>query len=115
MAHDKALIETLETIAAALERMAPPKPRPPQLDAAEAFRLRILLVHEYRRIILRDPLLPKAMLPADWPGFEARRLCRDLYRATLARSEAWLDAHGSAQDGALPPPDADFARRFQDA
>ncbi|MFO1172565.1 MAG: ATP-binding protein [Hyphomicrobiaceae bacterium] len=37
MAHDKALIETLETIAAALERIAPPKPRPPQFDVAEAF------------------------------------------------------------------------------
>jgi len=28
--------------------------------------LRVLLVHEYRRILLNDPELPAAMLPADW-------------------------------------------------
>ena len=87
----------------------------PSLAAAEAFRLRILLIHEYRRIILRDPLLPKAFLPADWPGFAARRLCRELYQATLKASESWLDAHGSAQGGALPAPDAAFHQRFAKA
>lgn len=86
-----------------------------RLDAAEAFRLRILLIHEYRRIILRDPLLPKALLPADWPGFAARRLCQQLYRATARASENWLDAHGSAQGGALPAPDAAFHQRFAEA
>lgn len=86
-----------------------------RLDAAEAFRLRILLIHEYRRIILRDPLLPKALLPADWPGFAARRLCRQLYRTTLQSSETWLDAHGSAQGGPLPAPDAAFHQRFAEA
>ena len=37
MAHDKALIEQLETIAEALERIAPPKLKPPAFDSAEAF------------------------------------------------------------------------------
>lgn len=87
----------------------------PRLDPAEAFRLRLLLIHEYRRIILRDPLLPKALLPPDWPGLAARRLCRQLYRATLQASETWLDAHGSAQGGALPPPEAAFHERFAEA
>lgn len=88
---------------------------PGHLDAAQAFRLRILLLHEYRRIILRDPLLPKALLPKDWPGFEARRLCRKLYRAVLPAAEAWLDQHASAQNGPLPAPDRDFGRRFGEA
>ncbi|MDX2201556.1 MAG: PaaX family transcriptional regulator C-terminal domain-containing protein [Hyphomicrobiaceae bacterium] len=81
-------------------------------DEAGAIRLRLLLIHEYRRIILRDPLLPRQMLPRDWPGFEARRLCRQLYRLTLVRSEAWLDAHARALDGPLPPPDDAFKARF---
>ena len=37
MAHDKALIDQLEIIAGALERIAPPKLRPPVFDSAEAF------------------------------------------------------------------------------
>lgn len=86
--------------------------RPGPLDDASAFRLRLLLIHEYRRIILRDPLLPRQMLPKDWPGFEARRLCRQLYRQTLVRSESWLDGHAKAMAGPLPAPDAAFKTRF---
>src|SRR5271169_661423 len=33
------------------------------------FILRTLLIHEYRRLHLRDPLLPQRLLPANWPGF----------------------------------------------
>ncbi len=81
-------------------------------DEAQAFRLRVLLIHEYRRVILRDPMLPHEMLPKSWPGFEARRLCRQLYRATLQKSERWLDAHGQALGQPLPPPEGEFAARF---
>lgn len=38
----------------------------------EAFLARILLVHEFRRVVLRDPVLPADMLPPDWPGAAAR-------------------------------------------
>src|SRR5213079_485647 len=44
---------------------------------AEAFTARILLIHQYRRVVLRDPLLPVALLPRDWPGGAARELCAD--------------------------------------
>jgi predicted AAA+ superfamily ATPase len=37
MSHDKALLERLERLAAALERMAPPAPPAPGFDAADAF------------------------------------------------------------------------------
>ena len=37
MSHDKALLERLERLAAALERMAPPATPAPDFDAAEAF------------------------------------------------------------------------------
>lgn len=84
-------------------------------EPAQAFRLRILLIHEYRRIILRDPLLPRDMLPLDWPGLAARKLCRQLYKATLPRSEPWLSAHGGTLEGPLPPPDEGFRRRFGSA
>lgn len=70
---------------------------------AEALPLRLLLVHEYRRVALRDPDLPAPMLPADWPRAGARAVAAALYRRLLAPSEAWLDAHGRAEAGALPP------------
>jgi len=39
---------------------------------AEARLVRLMLVHEFRRIVLRDPFLPEAVLPKDWPGSPAR-------------------------------------------
>lgn len=82
------------------------------LTGAQAFQLRVLLVHDWRRIVLRDPLLPHAMLPADWPGTRARALIGGLYRRILSGSERWLDLHAVDQNGALPPPPADLDRRF---
>jgi phenylacetic acid degradation operon negative regulatory protein len=40
--------------------------------SAEARLARLMLVHEFRRIVLRDPFLPEAVLPKDWPGSPAR-------------------------------------------
>lgn len=74
---------------------------------------RVLLIHEYRRIVLRDPLLPAEILPADWPGAAARSLCADIYGALVAGSERWLDAHGVNEHGALPAPTADLRQRFR--
>lgn len=68
----------------------------------EALPLRLLLVHEYRRVALRDPGLPPALLPPGWPGAEARALAATLYRRLLPASEAWLTDHGRAEGGPLP-------------
>jgi phenylacetic acid degradation operon negative regulatory protein len=84
-----------------------------QLSDTDAFTARILLIHHYRRVVLRDPLLPTALLPEDWPGRAARRLCGDIYRGLLAPSEQWLDLNGSNENGALPAAGAELRRRFQ--
>ena len=80
-----------------------------KLDALVA---RILLIHEYRRIVLRDPGLPPALLPHDWPGTAARQLCAEIYRVLLPASERWLDQHGRNESGPLPPPAANLLHRF---
>jgi phenylacetic acid degradation operon negative regulatory protein len=36
-----------------------------------AFVARTLLVHEWRKFLFRDPALPPALLPLDWPGTKA--------------------------------------------
>lgn len=79
---------------------------------AEALTSRILLVHQYRRVVLKDPLLPAALLPENWPGFEARRLCSELYRALLPASELWLDQNGLNEKGALTPASPELRARF---
>ena len=89
------------------------------LDAAmpiaeiDAIVARILLIHEYRRIILRDPTLPLELLPPAWPGAAARELCGALYHRLLPASERWLDRHGQSATGKLPPAGAELARRFR--
>jgi phenylacetic acid degradation operon negative regulatory protein len=85
------------------------------LSDADAFTARILLIHHYRRVVLRDPLLPTPLLPRDWPGRAARRLCGAIYRGLLAASEQWLDAHATNENGPLPRPGGALARRFDGA
>lgn len=69
----------------------------------EALPLRLLLVHEYRRLALRDPGLPAPLLPADWPCGAARAVAAGLYRRLLPASEAWLSTEASGEAGPLPP------------
>jgi phenylacetic acid degradation operon negative regulatory protein len=78
------------------------------LRPLDAMAGRALLIHDWRRIVLRDPGLPLSLLPKDWPGEAARSLARDIYGRLAETSEAWLSASG------LPPLDhpREFAGRF---
>lgn len=81
-------------------------------DPQTGFVLRTLLIHEYRRLHLRDPLLPERSLPPEWPGSRAAALCRALYAAVFAASEAFLSRVGAQLSGALPPADPAVLERF---
>src|SRR5437763_14408425 len=85
-----------------------------RLTEADAFTARILLIHHYRRVVLRDPLLPTALLPSYWPGRAARSLCGEIYRALLPAAEQWLDRHATNENGPLPKPGAELSKRFGD-
>jgi len=98
-------MKTFEPLRAWIERREP-------LSEADAFAARILLIHYYRRVVLRDPLLPMALLPKDWPGRTARGLCGAIYRGLLSASEQWLDRHGSNEAGPLPTAASELWRRF---
>jgi phenylacetic acid degradation operon negative regulatory protein len=65
--------------------------------------------------VLRDPLLPTALLPKDWPGRAARRLCGEIYRGILPASEQWLDRNAVNENGPLPTAAKELARRFMEA
>jgi len=81
-------------------------------DLLSSTLLRILLVHEYRKILLRDPLLPLQLLPDNWQGTAAHQLCKDLYRQVLDDSEKHLNEALETEEGSLPKPSKDFYDRF---
>lgn len=77
-----------------------------------AFVIRTLLIHEYRRIHLRDPVLPTALLPKHWVGHEAYELCRHVYARVSPAAEHYLDQQAATLHGPLPPHDETWGRRF---
>jgi phenylacetic acid degradation operon negative regulatory protein len=95
-------------VADALARGARPTP-------AQAFAIRTLLVHAYRRVRLRDPQLPRAVLADDWPGGDAYMLCRTIHRATRDAALAHLASTVALDGETLEPPARAHARRFGEA
>jgi phenylacetic acid degradation operon negative regulatory protein len=81
-------------------------------DPETGFILRTLLIHEYRRLHLRDPLLPERLLPAGWPGIRAAQLCRAIYGRVFAASEIYLTEVAADLEGALPPAQRSTLERF---
>jgi phenylacetic acid degradation operon negative regulatory protein len=86
--------------------------RPAHAAGETAFVLRTLLVHEYRKIHLRDPQLPASLLPQQWAGADAHALCRNLYAKVFGASEEFLSARVQTLEGALPAPAAEVFARF---
>lgn len=84
----------------------------PEVPQKTAFLVRTLLVQEYRKVLLRDPLLPAELLPSAWQGASAYPLCRNLYRALYQPADAWLTAVMETANGPLPPVDSAFMQRF---
>lgn len=82
------------------------------LDPEQCFVLRALLMHEFRRVQLRDPLLPRQLEPSNWPGDAARDLCREIYALCWNASEARLTMLLDTADGPLPAATDGLQARF---
>ncbi len=98
-------IRTFKAIRDALDRGA-------LHDPADAFTVRTLLIHDYRKIHLRDPLLPPVLLPAAWPGAAAYDLCRSIYATVHTAADRHLTLLGESLDGSLPAVEDGFYARF---
>jgi len=83
-----------------------------EIDPARAFQVRTLLIQEYRKVLLRDPLLPADLLPAAWHGSAAYQLCRNLYVAVFAPADDYMSLEMETADGPLPAPVPGFFERF---
>lgn len=73
-----------------------------EADPGDALLLRLMLVHDYRSVLLRDPMVPASALPADWPGPAAQRLFRSLYVALSPAADAAVGASLEGRAGLLP-------------
>src|SRR5882757_6434514 len=82
------------------------------LTPEAAFVIRTLLIHEYRKIHLQDPLLPPALLPADWVGAAAYDLSRRLYSGVFPAAERYLSNTASTTTEPLPAANASAHARF---
>jgi phenylacetic acid degradation operon negative regulatory protein len=83
-----------------------------QLAPEEAFVIRTLLIHAYRRVQLHDPRLPVELLPDPWPGARAYALARALYLAIHAGADGHVLAMLRREDEGAPLAEASFFQRF---
>lgn len=81
-------------------------------DPDQCFVLRTLLIHEYRRILLKDPQLPEALAPPDWPGGKARRLVAQLYHLLTPATDKFVAGNIECWSGGCPDPAPEYRQRF---
>ena len=83
-----------------------------ELTPEESFWLRTLMVHDYRRILLRDPGFPDEILPTGWFGFAAHELIRRTYQVLAKSSAEYICRSLQNAEGPMPAPGRRFHRRF---
>lgn len=83
-----------------------------QLDPQQAFAIRTLLIHAFRRVQLHDPQLPAQLLSKDWPGATAYALCSSLYQLCSAQADLHVSATLAAEQEEVPELAAHYRHRF---
>jgi DNA-binding transcriptional regulator PaaX len=68
---------------------------PEELTPERCFQIQLLLIHFYRRVVLKDPLLPEELLPAHWAGQSARQLCINIYQRVAPGALAFVSERGN--------------------
>lgn len=82
------------------------------LSYSQCFQIRTLVIHEYRRILLKDFDLPLDILPDDWAGQAAFHLRENIYKKVYAGAEKYIVANMESSEGSLPKADMAFYQRF---
>ncbi len=81
-------------------------------NAHDAFVVRTLLIHQYRRILLKDPQLPVELLPSSWSGTKARQLVADAYHALAPSADRFIIETMQFGDNKCPTPTQSYHNRF---
>ena len=83
------------------------------LVPANSFVIRILLIHEYRRILLQVADLPEAILPEHWPGVPAMSLAKTIYSKVSKPSQLFASRNLQNRNGFFSRPADEFSQRFR--
>ena len=83
-----------------------------ELESEAAFIARVLLIHDYRRILLQDTRIPQELLPARWPGDQALADTGAAYLQLAKSSVDYICANLEGDNGLVPAVDRRFAMRF---
>ena len=83
-----------------------------ELTPRRCFLIQLLLIHFYRRVVLKDPMLPDVLLPPHWLGQSARQLCINIYQRVAPGALQFVSEVGETSVGDLPQPDDSWYQRF---
>jgi len=78
----------------------------------DAFVVRSLLIHQYRRILLKDPQLPDQMLPKDYAGSLARQRVAELYKTLSPKADNFINQHIIDDEAEPHQVNQDYKDRF---
>lgn len=101
----RGFIKSFETLPALIKKKT-------SLDPDQAFAIRTLLIHAFRRVQLHDPQFPTELLPADWPGTTAYELCAQIYQSVCDDAERFVAATLQREDQNAGRASDDFHARF---
>ena len=82
---------------------------------ADAFVVRVLLIHDLRRAILQDIRLPDEILPVEWPGRAAEKLAANIYQKVGRESVEYIRSELEADKGLMGQGSSEFVNRFKGA
>jgi len=97
--------QTLQQQFAGIERVT-------SLTPLDSLIVRCLLIHQWRRLLLRSAALPQELLA---PEHECRQFVSALYERLLPNSELWLDQNATCANGKIPEAAAGIKHRFTEA
>lgn len=84
----------------------------PPTDPLTSLAIRCLLIHEWRRLLLRSTPVPIELIPANWPHNDCHSFVASLYRQLFGSGEQWMDENALGPDGPLKVTDQKSKIRF---
>lgn len=85
--------------------------RTPPADPLDAAAARMLLIHRWRRIVLRFEEIPEQLMPRESPLANPRARVAGVYSRLIPAAEAWLDDDSDGLEP-LPPARTGVQNRF---
>lgn len=83
-----------------------------QKSAESCFLIRLLLIHKYRRILMREPEIPHELMPAECLSHKARDITEKLYKLICNQAEDYFMEIAESESVNLPKVNEEYYTRF---